>query len=163
MKLTYEEFLTVLYQIEAVLNSRPLAPLPNDDDGIEPLTPGHFIVGKPLSALPEAPPAGSISLLKRWQLCKLLVNHFWKRWSLEYLTQLRRFNKWQHPSRNVQPGDLVAIHEDSPISTKWPLARVIKIYTGKDKLVRVATVRTASGTYTRPVAKLALILPNEEH
>lgn len=103
VKLTYEEFSTILYQIEAVLNSRPLAPLPNDDDGIEPLTPGHFLVGKPLTALPESPPTGSMSLLKRWQLCKLLVNHFWKRWSLEYVTQLGRFNKWRHPSRNIQP------------------------------------------------------------
>ncbi len=154
VKLTYEEFSTILYQIEAVLN---------DDDGIEPLTPGHFLVGKPLTALPESPPTGSMSLLKRWQLCKLLVNHFWKRWSLEYVTQLGRFNKWRHPSRNIQPGDLVAIHEDSPISTKWPLARVIEVHPGKDGLVRVATVRTANETYTRPITKLALILPIEGH
>ena len=49
--LTYEEFSTLLYQIEACLNSRPLVPLPNDDDGIEALTPA--LVGKPLTAIPE--------------------------------------------------------------------------------------------------------------
>ena len=53
VKLTYEELSTLLYQIEACLNSRPPAPLPNDDDGIEALTPGHFLVGKPLTGLPE--------------------------------------------------------------------------------------------------------------
>lgn len=82
---------------------------------------------------------------------------------MEYITQLRCFNKWQHPSRNIQPGGLVVIHEDSPISTKWPLAGVIEVHPGKDGLVRVATIRTANGTYTRPVTKLALILPSEEH
>ena len=83
VKLTYEELSMVLTQIEACLNSRPLVPLPNDDDGIEELTPGHFPIGKPLTALPEIPKAESISLLKRWQLCKDLVRHFWKRWSSE--------------------------------------------------------------------------------
>ena len=162
VKLTYEEFSTLLTQVEACLNSRPLVPLPNDDDGIEALTPGHFLVGKPLAALPEVTPTKPISLLKRWQLCQSLVRHFWKRWSSEYISQLGRFNKWQHPARNVQPGDLVAIHEDSPISTKWPLARVIKVHPGKDNLVRVATIKTTHGTYIRPVNKLALILPNDE-
>ena len=40
VKLSYEELLTVLAQIEACLNSRPLASVPHDDDGIEMLTPG---------------------------------------------------------------------------------------------------------------------------
>ncbi len=78
------------------------------------------------------------------------MRHFWKRWSLEYITQIGRFNKWQHPTRNIQPGDLVVIHEDSPIASRWPLARVIEVHPGKDNLVRVAKIKTTSGVYTRP-------------
>ena len=125
VKLTYEEFSALLTQIEACLNSRPLVPLPNDDDGIEALTPDHFIVGKTISNSPQVTPNKPISLLKRWQLCQSLMRHFWKCWSSEYISQLGRFNKWQHPTRNVQPRDLVAIYEYSPISTKWPLPHVI--------------------------------------
>ena len=68
VKLTYEELSTLLAQIEASLNSRPLAPLANDDDGIEALTPGHFLIGRPLQALPDVSSTDvkSISLLKRW-------------------------------------------------------------------------------------------------
>ena len=44
-KLTFEEYATVLTQIEACLNSRPFAQWPCDDDGIEALTPGYFLIG----------------------------------------------------------------------------------------------------------------------
>ena len=40
VKFTFEELTTLLTQIEAVLNSRPLVPLPSDDEGIKALTPG---------------------------------------------------------------------------------------------------------------------------
>ena len=47
-KLTFEEMSTVLSQIEACLNSRPLGTLPpKDDNGIEILTLGHFLIGRP--------------------------------------------------------------------------------------------------------------------
>ena len=53
VKFTFEELTTLLTQIEAVLNSRPLVPLPSDDDGIEALTPGHFLIGRPLESIPD--------------------------------------------------------------------------------------------------------------
>ena len=53
VKLTFEELTTVLSQIEACLNSRPLVALPCNDDGVEALTPGHFLIGRPLEALPN--------------------------------------------------------------------------------------------------------------
>ena len=79
VKLSFEEFTTVLTQIEACLNSRPLVYTGSlDDDSIEILTPGHFLIGQSLCSLPD--PAfsyRSLSLLKRWDLCQNLVRHFW--------------------------------------------------------------------------------------
>ena len=65
IELAFEEFGTILAQIEACLNSRPLVPLPCDDDGVDALTAGHFLIGWPLESLPD--PAfsyRSVSLLR---------------------------------------------------------------------------------------------------
>ena len=72
-----------------------------------------------------------------------------------------RLTKWSHPSRNLQVGDLVCVREDTLVPTKWPLARVVSGHPGEDGFVRVATLRTAKGTYKRPVTKIALLLPND--
>ena len=80
-RLTFEELGTVLYQVEACLNSHPLCAISkHDDDGIETLTPGHFMIGQPLEALPdkEDSQVTKMSLLKRWNLCQALVQSFWK-------------------------------------------------------------------------------------
>ena len=64
-KLTFEELSTILAQVEACLNSRPLIPKPNEDDGIEALTPGHFLIGRPLESLPDSPSTfQSVSILR---------------------------------------------------------------------------------------------------
>ena len=53
VKLTYEELSTILAQIEVCLNSCPLTPFPDAPDTTEVLTPGHFLIGQPLMALPD--------------------------------------------------------------------------------------------------------------
>lgn len=47
---------------------------------------------------------------------------------------------------------------DEDISSKlWKRGRVVKLYTGKDGVARSADVFTSSGTYKRPVSKLAVL------
>ena len=159
-KLTFEEFTTVLTQVEACLNSPPLVPLPCDGDTIEPLTPGHFLIGRPLEALPDSSKfCCSISLLKCWHLCRHLTRHFWRRWTAEYIDIIRRFVKWHRPSRNLQVEDAVILQEDNLVRIKWPLGRIVTTYPGRDGLVRVVEVKTSHGIYKRPTTKIALLLP----
>ena len=161
-KLTFEELTTILTQIEACLNSQPLAPLPREGDAIEPLTPGHFLIGRPPEALPDSPDSyRSRSLLRRGHLCQLMVRHFWKRWSSEYIDILRRLNKWHFPSRNLQVDDIVVLQEDNLVLTRRPVGRIIRTYPGKDSLVRVVDVKTSSGVYKRPVTKIVLLLSSD--
>lgn len=129
VRITFEELSTILAQIEACLNSRPLVPMDSpDEDGIEALTPAHFLIGRPLCSLPDTPSSHRpMSLLKRWDLCQNLIRHFWRRWSVDYLASLNCLSKWRHPTRNLEIGDLVIMKEDCLVPTKWPLARVVEI------------------------------------
>lgn len=78
---TYEKFTTVLIRIEAVLNSRPLTPASTDLHDLECLTPGHFLIGQPLLAVPpRSNPDSTRNLTNRWKLLDQCHQAFWKRW-----------------------------------------------------------------------------------
>ena len=160
-KLTFEEISTVLTQIESCLNSHPIVSV-STESVLEALTPGHFLIGRPLEALPNPSQSfQNLNLPKRWHLCQALVRHFWQRWSAEYLVSLRRFSKWHRPTRNIAVGDVVLLCEDNLMPNTWPMARVVAVHRGPDELVRVVTVKTKSGEYRRPVVKLVLLLGTE--
>ena len=132
-KLTFEELTTVLPKIEAGLNSRLLVPITHP---IEELTPGHFLIGRPLCALPQVTCTSKpISLVRQWTSCQNIVNHFWKRRSTEYIiasisrsteyiASISRFNKWHYPSRNLQIRDIAVLKEDGMLPIKWAVGRV---------------------------------------
>ncbi|GFX21592.1 integrase catalytic domain-containing protein [Trichonephila clavipes] len=90
LRFTYEEFLTTLNQIEGVLNSRPLYPLSWNPDDFDALTPGHFLVGRPITAIAE-PSLTEVSdnRLKVWQKQTKIVQQICKRWSNNYLSTLQ--------------------------------------------------------------------------
>ncbi|GFU89956.1 integrase catalytic domain-containing protein [Trichonephila clavipes] len=52
-RFTYEEFLTIMTQIEGILNSRPLTPLSTYIDDLSVLTPAHFLIGRPITSINE--------------------------------------------------------------------------------------------------------------
>ena len=162
VKLTFEEFTTVLTQIEACMNSHPLKPVNSpDDDGIAALTPGHFLISKPLTSLTDPQLSyRSVSLLRHWDLCQNLSRHFWKRWCNKYLCTLNKY-KWRFPSRNVAVGDVVILEESGTIPARRPLARLVATHPGQDNVVRIVTVKTSRGTYRRPVTKIAVLIPND--
>ena len=66
------------------------------------------------------------------------------------------------PNLRPQVSDVVLVRVDTPITTRWPLARVVQVHPGVDGTVRVVTIRTASGTCKKPVVKLALLLPIDD-
>jgi len=69
-KLTFEELITVLSEIEAGLNCRPLIPIfAPSSEGIDCLTPGHFLIGRSLQALQENNISPSVTLLCCGNLC----------------------------------------------------------------------------------------------
>jgi hypothetical protein len=107
-------------KIKAIINSRPLTFL-NSDDTEEPLTPSRLLVGRRILSLPdnltyfaedEDFQLTSESLNRRAKDLNGVLNHFWKRWSKEYLLELRDAHRQQHvhgTSTPVNPGDIVLV------------------------------------------------------
>jgi len=153
--LNWEEFNTALCQIEACLNSRPLCPLTVDPSDLAALTPGHFLVGGPLTAIPE-PDLTSIKLgrLARWQLVQQVVQHFWKRWASEYLARLQQRPKWWTYHPNLTIGDMVLVKDERFAPLHWPLGRIVDVHPGLDGKVRKVTIRTKDGNIQRPIVKV---------
>ncbi|XP_029161700.1 uncharacterized protein LOC114933347 [Nylanderia fulva] len=114
--LTFEELSTLLAQIEACLNSRPLQALSDDPEDVSALTPGHFLVGAPLLALPEPSlTEQTVSTLSRWRHLQRMRDHFWQRWSSEYVHGLAPRTKWLKDAPAPHVGDLCLVRSESPL------------------------------------------------
>ncbi|XP_075163386.1 uncharacterized protein LOC142236021 [Haematobia irritans] len=160
-KHTFEEFQTLLYRIEACLNSRPLSPISPDPSYLVALTPGHFLIGSPILApidpnIRDTP----MSISNRWERLKAIHQHLCARWKEEYLKELHKRYKWQKPSENLEENMLVVVREENLPPNVWRLGRITRVYPGNDGRIRVADVRTERGIITRPITKL-VVLPSE--
>ncbi|GFX20995.1 reverse transcriptase domain-containing protein [Trichonephila clavipes] len=110
--MNFEELTTLMAQIEAVLNSRPLSPLSSDPNDLNPLTPGHFLTNCAISSFPEPYTASdSLSYHSRWKLIQSLRDKFWNRWSTEYLTHFQTRAKWSVQNPNLMENQLVLLKD----------------------------------------------------
>ncbi|XP_041673751.1 uncharacterized protein LOC121529823 [Drosophila eugracilis] len=152
-KLTADELSTHLVEVEALLNSRPIASTGNDPNDREALTPGHLLIGQPLITLPQESGTGGISnkascgYLRRWRM-------------LSDLKHLQHRNKWCVEGRDLEVGCLVLVHENNMTPQRWLTGRVVATTVGEDGRVRVAEVRTSGGVIKRAIHKLALLPRN---
>lgn len=156
--LTYEELSTVLTQVEACLNSRPLSVLSDDPNDPLPLTPGHFLVGEPLlNVVDQDYSTVNVTGLDRWKLVQKMVNDFWKRWSKEYLVNLNQRYKWSTKKCEPDIGDVVVIKDDNVPPAKWILGLVIDKHVGPDNITRVVTIKCKNGYFKRAINKICVL------
>lgn len=157
--LTFEQLETYTIEIEAILNFRLISPMSSDPNDLHPLTPGHFLIGGPLTSFPQADfttiPANRLS---NWQHAQKLRQHFWKRWNKEYLNQLITRSKWSSGSCNdIKVGQMVIIKEDNAPPLQWTMGRISKTFPSQDGLIRVVMVKTATNEYKRCIQKWCLL------
>ncbi|GFV38254.1 integrase catalytic domain-containing protein [Trichonephila clavipes] len=112
-RFNYEEFLTIMTQIEGILNFRPLTPLSTDIDDLSVLTPTHFLIG-PITSISEPNIIHvETNRLNIYQRLTKIVQSIWERWSNNYLSNLQQRSKWKFEKDNARVGDLVLIKEDN--------------------------------------------------
>ncbi|XP_072943519.1 uncharacterized protein [Epargyreus clarus] len=156
--LTYEEMATVLAQIEACLNSRPMLALNDQPDDFTVLTPGHFLIGEPPVAAPDYDfEKSNVSSLRRWQHTQRMLQTFWRQWSQEYLTKFLHRYKWTDRQSQPSLGDVVVIKEDHLPPCRWLYGLITATHPGEDKVVRVVSLKTKTGILKRPVSKLCFL------
>lgn len=130
---TFEQFNTLIIEIEAVLNYRPLTPLSSEPDDLNVLTPSHFLIEGLLSSIPEVDFTDTPNRLSQWQHIQKIKRDFWNQWNKEYLTELSQRTKWKsNKGPTIQIGDLVILREEKTPPLYWPIGRIIKAYPGHD-------------------------------
>ncbi|XP_058809532.1 uncharacterized protein LOC131674709 [Phymastichus coffea] len=157
-KLTYEQLDTLLKQIAAILNSRPLYYISADPNDPLAITPAHLLIGRPFRFLPE-PDFVSVpdNRLRTYQIIQKARQDFWKKWQKEYLHELQTRQKWLTSNTTLTPGSVVLLMEDNPACARWSLGVVEEVHPGSDGIARVATVKTASGVYKRNITRLCIL------
>lgn len=96
-RLSYEELLTVLAEVECTLNARPLTDEYNEVHG-KVSTPSHLIYGRRIKSLSDeiTEPDDKVNedqCPTRFKYLSTRLNHFWNRWRREHLANLREFHR----------------------------------------------------------------------
>lgn len=156
--LSQVEFATLLCQVKACLNSRPIAALTDDPHDLTALTPGHFLIRRPLLNVPEETALDIPSnRLSRWQTVCALREQIWRSWSNDYLHTLQQRHKWSKSYSEFKVNNLVLLKNNLLPPSKWELARVTNVHPGNDGHVRVVTICTAKTTSKRPITQICLL------
>lgn len=91
--LTLEVLCTLMAEVAAIINGRPLVTVSSDPDCPEILTPAALVTQK------TSPPVNlqyhPVDPRTQWKYVQALADTFWKRWRVEYTQTLQVRRKWQ--------------------------------------------------------------------
>ncbi|XP_062541495.1 uncharacterized protein LOC134209533 [Armigeres subalbatus] len=120
---------------------RPLVPLNDDPSDFEALTPGHFLTGSALKAVPDYDYSSTpFNRLRQWQQTQKIFHDIWKRWHSEYLATLQPRTKWLKAAADIEIGRLVIIKDENSPPLRWEMGRIVEVHAGADNIVRVVTL-----------------------
>lgn len=162
-RLSHEVLSTLMAEVMAIMNARPLVPISYDAEVPEMLSPATLLTQK-ASVTPA--PLGDFELdhlsKVQWRQVQSLADSFWKRWRLEYLATLQPRRKWTSEKPDLQEGDIVLIKDVQVKRNEWPLGRIVKAVASSDGKVRKVMVKTLSQgaikEYLRPIHDVVLLM-----
>jgi hypothetical protein len=159
-RLTVTQLTTLLCEIEAVVNSRPLTYVGDDINDKQVLTPNHFLMLNPNCGTPSQSTDelndpdfaltrdSKTKMVQLWKKGHNLLDEFWRQWTSEYLSKMRGRTTYNHKlqrSTTVEPevGHLVVLKDPKLPRGAWKIARIHKLIPSHDGLVRSALVKLA--------------------
>ena len=168
IRLRDEELNTLMCEVEAILNNRPLVETSNDSG--EALTPNNLLIfNSGITFPPGVFNKDDTYAKRRWRQVQYLADLFWRRWSREYVVTLQERQKWTKTEDNLKPKDLVLVVEPNTPRNCWPMGIVTTVNTDRRGFVRSATVKISRcknsnlndfscAELERPIVKLVKIL-----
>jgi hypothetical protein len=102
------------------------------------------------------------SLTKEFRLKQQVVEDFWKRWTKEYLLELRTYHQVRQPyggETRCRVGDVVLLQEEVRPRHMWKRGRVEELRPGRDGKVITVILRTQDGG--RLFRPIQLVIPLE--
>jgi hypothetical protein len=164
--LNLDDLKTLIVEIEARVNNRPLTYASDDIRDQEPITPSHLLYGRRMNSLPAVSSSPelkdptfkeSIPLSKRYHKVSKLLKYWQDQWKNNYLTSLleRGISKGKSGERKetVRVGEVVLIHSERNRES-WPMGVIEEVYRGKDGIIRTVRLRTKQGYVVRTINKL---------
>ncbi|CAL8088177.1 unnamed protein product [Calicophoron daubneyi] len=152
-----ETLLTLMAEVEKILNDRPITPVTEDPKDLDALTPNKLLLlrnndcsGIEINSMCER-------YTRHWKQAQYMADVFWKRWKREYLTTLQVRSKWISLQRNFVKGDLVLVLDEKCPRGKWPKGLVVEIYPDDQGYVRQVDIRTTGGVIRRDIRNLCLL------
>ena len=155
------ELYTCLLDVAILVNQRPIGRIPNDPEDGTYLCPNDILLGRASSTVPQGRFRRTENPRHRFEFCQNFVGSFWRKWARGVLPHLVIRKKWQVQRGNVAVNDYVIVADSNAVRGKWNAGRVLEVFPGMDGLVPNVRVKTATGTYMRPITKICVIYPAE--
>ncbi|XP_067676362.1 uncharacterized protein [Haliotis asinina] len=157
-----DSLVTLLCEVEAILNARPITSSLDSLSDLPPLTPNHLLRLHGGDVTTPALFSKCDNYVKqRWRYVQYLTDVFWHRWVKEYLPMLQARQKWIQKKRNVAVGDIVLLTDSAPRNS-WKMGKIMEVYSDKKGLVQSAKGHTSLSELVRSIDKLCMLLEAEE-
>lgn len=112
-KLTHEVPTTLMAEVTAIVNTRPVTSVSTDSENPVILTPATLLTQKVgTHPLPPGQFDDSDLFRRQWRQVQSLANTFWERWKREYIGDLQRRRIWRNERPNMQEGVVVLLRDN---------------------------------------------------
>ena len=160
-RMNVDEITTILKEVEAQVNSRPLCSPSDEPYEQNYLTPATFLIGRNTMNMPLKPRITTKLRFPQRELNNLLkqqrkyLDSIWQTWSKEYLRNLNPVNSKINDSDCVKEGELVLVANQNLPKTVWEVGVVTKVKESKDGRIRTVYLNTPKGHMARSVQHLS--------
>ena len=169
--LNEEVLSTLMAEVEAIMNSRPLTVEPlGDGNSLNPISPSNLLTMNSKVVMP--PPGGfgraDIYNRKHWRRVRHISDKFWNRWRKEFLVTWQQSHKWSTNRRNFQTGDIVLLKDEFQHRNHWSMAQIIEAYPDVNGNIQNVKIRIGTRSNVdnrileRPISKLVLLLDTND-